>query len=73
MSHRKLADIKDKDARRWAIEQAASTIQDMGRLKGDPDLLAAAEGELEKIEQDARAGQSLVNRMNAGSPQLQSP
>ncbi len=45
MAHGPLASM-DGDDRRWAIESAARTIQEMAAISNDPDLLKAAEKEV---------------------------
>ena len=45
MNHRKLSEIKDKDEKRYMIEDAARTMQEMGRISKDPELIDAAKKE----------------------------
>lgn len=68
---RKLADIKDKQDKEWLIESAARTLQELGRIKRDPDLMAAAEKDLDKMAAEADAAKAMLTSMNAKTPAMQ--
>ena len=71
MNHRKLSEVKNKDEKRWMIESAATTLQEMGRITKDSELLAAAQKEVDKQISEAEAAKKMVARMNEQSPALQ--
>ena len=71
MNHRKLSDVKDKDEKHWMIESAARTLQEMGRISKDPELLTAAKKEVDKQISESEAAKKLVSRINEKSPTLQ--
>lgn len=60
---KKLSAIKDKEERRWAIEDAARTLKRLAEvkreikdIKADPELFAAAREELKKEIADIKSG-----------------
>lgn len=71
MNHRKLSDVKDKDKKRYMIEDAARTMQEMGRISKDPELIDAAKKEVDKQISEAEASKKFINRMSEQSPMLQ--
>lgn len=71
MAEKKLSVIKDKDEKRFMIEGAARTIREFGRISKDPELLAAAEKELENEKKEGEAAKKIINAVNAQSPSMQ--
>ncbi len=67
---RKLSEIKDKQDKQWEIESAARTLQEMGRIKADRDLMTAAEKELDKMVSEADAAKAMLTSMNARTPAM---
>lgn len=63
MKPKKLSEIKDKDEKRFMVEDAARTLKRLGEIereivdiKADPELFAAAKGLLsEEIEDTKKA------------------
>jgi len=53
-TERKLSAIKDKDERRYAIEDAARTLKRFAGIKRDPELLKAARAYLKQEIADSQ-------------------
>lgn len=67
MAEKKLSAVKDKDEKRYMIEDAARTVREMGRIGKDPDLLKAAQKELDNQQAEAEAAKKYINAVSAKS------
>ena len=71
MSEQPLSEITDEQEKRWAIDSAARTLREMGRISKDEELMKAAQAELDKEQQEAQAGKTLANALSGQSPAMQ--
>jgi len=71
MAEKKLSEVKDKDEKRWMIEDAARTIREFGRISKQPDLLKAAQKELDNLKKESDAAtKKVINAISAKSANM---
>lgn len=58
------------DQRKWAIEEAASTLRRYAQIVNEPELLDEAKKVLDSQDKEIKDAKRFVNAMNANSPSL---
>ncbi len=63
MTAHPLSEMTDSDDKRWAIESAARTLQELVHITKDPDLMREAKKEVDRLAEEAQLAKKMVDVM----------